>query len=63
MRIERLTEVKGRVALSRSSIYAKIKDGSFPRPINLSKRAIGWPSNVIDEWIEQRITDSQEAQG
>ena len=63
MRIERLTEVKGRVALSRSSIYAKIKDGSFPRPINLSKRAIGWPSNVIDEWIEQRITDSQGPQG
>ena len=57
--IQRLPEVKNRTGLSRSSIYLKIKDGSFPKPIRISKRAIGWPNNVIDEWIDQRIEQSQ----
>jgi prophage regulatory protein len=59
MNICRLPEVTGRVGLSRATIYTKIKDGSFPPPIHLSKRAIGWPSNVIDDWIEQRILESR----
>ena len=57
--IQRLPKVVERTSLSRSSIYLKINDGSFPPPIKLSKRAIGWPAAVITEWIEQRIAESQ----
>jgi len=59
--IQRLPEVSNRTGISRSLIYPKIKDGSFPKPIHLSKRAIGWPDSVISEWIEQRIKDSEVA--
>jgi prophage regulatory protein len=57
--IQRLPEVKARTGLSRSTIYLKIKDGSFPSPIQLSTRAVGWPSDEIDQWIEERITRSR----
>lgn len=58
--IQRLPEVKQRTGLSRSSIYLKMKDGTFPPSIKLSKRAIGWPSDVIDRWIEHQIEQSRE---
>ena len=57
--IQRLPKVVKRVGLSRSSIYAKISDGTFPPPIHLSKRAIGWPEHIVTEWIEQRIAESE----
>ena len=57
--IQRLPEVLKRTGLSRSSIYLKINDKTFPTPIKLSKRAMGWPEEVITEWIEQRIAESQ----
>ena len=57
--IHRLPKVVERTSLSRSSIYLKINDGSFPQPIKLSKRAIGWPEEVITNWINQRIAESQ----
>ena len=57
--ILRLPEVKNRSGLSRSAIYIKMADGSFPTSIKISKRAIGWPSDVIDNWIDQQIEQSR----
>jgi prophage regulatory protein len=57
--IQRLPEVKRRTGLSRSSIYLKMQDGTFPPSVKISTRAIGWPEEVITEWIEQRIAESQ----
>ncbi len=56
----RLPEVKERVGLSRSSIYLRISEGMFPKPINLGGRAVGWDSCAIDKWIQERIAASQE---
>lgn len=53
--ILRARDVKARTGLSRSAIYAKIKVGEFPPSISLGTRAVGWPSNEIDEWIAARI--------
>ncbi len=58
--IQRLPKVIERVSLSRSSIYLKMQDGTFPPSIKLSKRAIGWPEHIVTEWIEQRIAESRE---
>ena len=54
-RVLRLPDVKSRVGLSRSTIYLAISNGSFPRPIALGKRAVGWRENDIDEWLNERI--------
>jgi prophage regulatory protein len=40
--------------LGRSSIYKGIKDGTFPAPIVLGRRAVGWIDGTISEWIESR---------
>ena len=40
--ILRLPAVKARTGLSRSTIYQRIREGTFPPPVNLGKRAVGW---------------------
>ncbi len=49
--ILRLPVVKSRTGLSRSTIYLRISQGSFPRPIHLGERAVGWLESAIEEWI------------
>ncbi len=56
----RLPQVQERTGLSRSSIYAAIKRSEFPAPVSLGRRSVGWPSNLIDQWIEDRIIASQQ---
>lgn len=53
--ILRRKQVEQRTGLSRSTIYLHIKEGSFPRPINLGARAVGWLENEIDAWLIARL--------
>ena len=50
-RLGRVSEITG---LSRSWIYLAIKNGEFPKPIKLGKRAIGWVALDIQEWIKAK---------
>jgi prophage regulatory protein len=52
--ILRLPEVKCRVGLSRSSIYLAISQGTFPRPVKLGIRAVGWLQTDVDAWIRSK---------
>lgn len=54
-RILRLPEVMNRVGLRRASIYLHMNKGSFPKPISLGTRAVGWLESEIDGWIAARI--------
>ena len=40
--ILRLPAVISITGLARSTIYAKIAEGQFPKPVNLSARSVGW---------------------
>jgi len=55
IRILRLPDVIERVGLKRASIYSHIAQGSFPKPISLGARAVGWLESEIDAWIALRI--------
>lgn len=46
-RILRLPEVRTVSGLSRSSIYLRISEGLFPRPLLLGRRMVGWPEAEI----------------
>ncbi len=60
-KVLRLPSVKEQTGLSRSTIYLRIKKGDFPKPISLGDRAVGWLEKDIDDWLEQKIKDSQES--
>ena len=46
----RRPEVERETGLSRSTIYARMEAGTFPRPLRLGPRAVRWPSTVIEAW-------------
>jgi prophage regulatory protein len=49
--ILRLPAVKARTGLSRSTIYLRVADGSFPPPVSLGARAVGWVESEVEDWI------------
>lgn len=53
-RMLRRPAVEAATGLSRSTLYRKIEQGEFPKPIRLSERAVGWPEDVIAEWLASR---------
>jgi prophage regulatory protein len=55
----RLPTVKGRVGMGRTTIYEKIKEGSFPKPVSIGDRSVAWDSFEIDKWIEQKIGEGK----
>jgi prophage regulatory protein len=57
--ILRLPEVKKCTGLSRSRIYLRIAAGTFPKPVALGGRAVGWLESEIQEWIEKVIESSR----
>ena len=57
-RILRLIDVKHQVGLGRTTIYQKIKAGEFPKPVSLGARAVGWHSDLIEAWIDSRVSAS-----
>lgn len=59
--ILRLPEVKRSTGLSRSTIYLRISEGTFPRPVSLGGRAVGWLEAEVQDWLERRIEASREA--
>lgn len=57
--ILRLPSVKTRTGLSRSTIYLRVSEGTFPKPVSLGGRAVGWVESEIQLWLEQRIEASR----
>ena len=53
--ILRLKHVKNQTGLSRSTIYLRIQEGTFTRPVSLGARAVGWPSNEVTAINAARI--------
>lgn len=55
MNILRLPKVIELTGLSRASIYRYINTESFPRPINIGPRSVGWIKMEVEAWINERI--------
>lgn len=53
--ILRLPAVISRVGLSRSSIYARMNEGTFPQPVQLGPRAIGFVEAEISSWLDAAV--------
>lgn len=53
----RRPEVTRRTGLSRSSLYARMKAGTFPKPVYLTPTTPAWIEAEIVEWIATLITE------
>lgn len=45
--ILRLPAVKSESGLSRSTVYLRITQGLWTKPVSLGARAVGWPSSEV----------------
>jgi prophage regulatory protein len=52
----RLSQLKQQLSVSRSSIWAWVKEGSFPKPIKLGKNCTAWNADDIHAWVEERTS-------
>lgn len=50
----RRREVERLVGLSRSTIYALMRQGRFPLPVRLGARAVAWRRGDLDDWLARR---------
>ena len=53
-RILRRPEVERMSGLSCSTIYEKVANGTFPAPVRLGAKAVGWREDEVLAWIESR---------
>jgi len=58
-RLLRLPAVKEATGLGRSTIYRMIAEHTFPAPVKLAKRAVGWRQEDVREWTNGRPTTSR----
>jgi len=52
-KIYRVKEVCGMTGLPLSTLYAKMLNKEFPRPAKLGRRAVGWKSNEVNNWLNE----------
>ncbi|MES2450736.1 MAG: AlpA family phage regulatory protein [Pseudomonadota bacterium] len=58
-RLLRLAEVRHRVGLGKTMIYAMIGDGRFPKPYKITAAAARWSEREVEAWIEGVVRDSR----
>lgn len=61
MALLRLPEVISRTGRSRSRIYADVRAGNFPKPVNIGPRAVAWLDSEISDWIANRASQREAA--
>jgi prophage regulatory protein len=51
------------VRLSRSTIWRKMRDGSFPKCRKISEGSVGWLDTEIHDWVASKFTASSKLSG
>ena len=54
-RIIRRGPTLNKTGLSKSYLYEKVRNGSFPAPVKLGRKAVGWVESEVDDWISQQM--------
>ena len=51
----RISEVIRRVGVSRPTIYRWMREGTFPKQIQLGSRSVVWNEQEVIKWMEDRM--------
>ena len=58
--IIRLKAVLKRTGLSRSTMYRKVEQGTFPKQVRISERCVGWRESAVEAWLRNPMFYSVE---
>lgn len=58
-----MEQVRGRVALSKTEIYRKIKAGLFPKPVPLGPQKVAFLESEVAAWMEDRLRAREAGEG
>ena len=47
-------EVMARTGLSRTTLWRRVRAGTFPPPCELGENSIGWPASAVNAWLVNR---------
>lgn len=50
-RILRLDAVLDRTGLSRSTLYRKVEQGTFPAQVRIAEHCVSWRESAIADWL------------
>lgn len=53
-RMLRAPEVMALTGLSRTTLWRRVRAGTFPAPVELGQNSIGWPASEISAWLKAR---------
>jgi len=62
-KILRMRTVLERTGLSRSTLYRKMRDGTFPSQVRLSEHCCGWRESAITRWIADPMSYREDQVG
>jgi prophage regulatory protein len=51
-RILRIAAVLARTGLTRSTLYRKIQQGTFPKQVRIAARCAGWRESAVNAWLQ-----------
>ncbi|HSE87586.1 MAG TPA: AlpA family phage regulatory protein, partial [Candidatus Binatia bacterium] len=54
-----MTSFKSQPHLRRPERTANFTQGTFPRPVSLGGRAVGWLEAEVQQWLQRRIEASR----
>ena len=54
-RILRISAVLERTGLSRSTLYRKVQDGTFPKQVRIAVRCAGWRESAVECWLRNPV--------
>ena len=62
-RLMTVKDVAAAVSLSKATIYNRLSDKTFPRPVKVGGKAVRWRQSDIEAWIEGLSTGVVESRG
>lgn len=64
-RILRLPEVVEVTGIPQASLYRRMGEKTFPRPVRLGKNSVGWRQSAIQAWLDslKEVTETAQEDG
>lgn len=59
-KVLRRDAVLAQLGIGRSTLYKWVADQTFPRPIKLGGKTVGWLTSDIDAWLNKCVQERDE---